>query len=225
MNRDLGIYGSPEPKKKKKEDSGFTMREVFCILLTMGVILYSVIYIFNTGSKKDDAEKQAVQKNEMVERQPVQQPVITRTPVYASPVRTYTNPENGVKEEIVTATVVTSPYTWDYVIKDVMTSDSVCVSIRLGVTSQIKEGYAKLLLQNYGGNWFYTVFTDVLQHDVKGYISQHGYTFEDLKFNVRQINLEKELTILSGIIVGQFSNESLLPVDSLNVRVVSVEKQ
>lgn len=117
-------------------------------------------------------------------------------------------------------TVITSPYTWQYELTDVTTNDDINVSIKLSITSQIKAGMEKMLVQNYGGNWFYAVFatpfSDVAKADIKGH-----YSGVDLKMKMRGV--EQQLTTIAQKVVQQLSEESLLPVEIKEVRIVEVK--
>lgn len=220
--RDLGIYNNSEPKKtKEKKDSGITRREFFCILATMFVVVYSSLYIYKIETSEDTPSPC---------EQPIQQQEVKQTRMAVTLPDSYnpTSPityHNGVREERVSTSVITSPYTWNYIIKGVQTSDSMMVTLQTGITSQIRDGYAKLLMQNYGGNWFYTVFVKSFENEVKTYILRQGLSYNDLKYNARQVKLDKELTAIAKNVVDSLSGESLLPVDILNVSITSVEKK
>lgn len=219
--RDLGIYNNSEPKKKEKKDSGITRREFFCILATMFVVVYSSLYIYKIETSEDTPApcEQPIQQQEVKQTRMA----VTLPDSYnpTSPITYY----NGVREERVSTRVITSPYTWNYIIKGVQTSDSMMVTLQTGITSQIRDGYAKLLMQNYGGNWFYTVFVKSFENEAKTYILRQGLSYNDLKYNARQVKLDKELTAIAKTVVDSLSGESLLPIDILNVSITSVEKK
>ena len=218
--RDLGIYNDSEPKKKKeKKDSGITRREFFCILATMFIMVYSALYIYKIETSEVTPCEQPVQQQEIKQtRMDVTLPD-SYNPI--SPITYY----NGVREETITTRVITSPYTWNYIINGVQTSDSTLLTLQTGVTSQIRDGHAKLLMQNYGGNWFYTVFAEAFENEAKAYILRQGLSYNDLKYNARQVKLDKELTAIAKNVIDSLSGESLLPIDILNASITSVEKK
>ena len=218
--RDLGIYNNSEPKKtKEKKDSGITRREFFCILATMFVVVYSALYIYKIETSEVIPCEQPIHQQEIKQIRMA----VTLPDSYnpTSPIAYH----NGVREETITTRVITSPYTWNYNIKGVQTSDSMMVTLQTGITSQIRDGYAKLLMQNYGGNWFYTVFVESFEKESKAYILRQGLSYNDLKYNARQVKLDKELTAIAKKVVDSLSGESLLPVDILNVSITSVENK
>ena len=215
--RDLGIYNNPEPKKKK--DSGITRREFFCILATMFIMVYSALYIYKIETSEVTPCEQPVQQQEIKQTSMAVTLQDSYNPI--SPI-TY---HNDVREETITTRVITSPYTWNYIIKGVQTSDSTLLTLQTGVTSQIRDGHAKLLMQNYGGNWFYTVFAEAFENEAKAYILRQGLSYNDLKYNARQVKLDKELTAIAKNVIDSLSGESLLPIDILNVSITSVEKK
>ncbi len=215
--RDLGIYNNSEPKKKK--DSGITRREFFCILATMFIMVYSALYIYKIETSEVTPCEQPVQQQEIKQTR-----MAVTLPDSYNPISPITY-HNGVREETITTRVITSPYIWNYIIKGVQTSDSTLLTLQTGVTSQIRDGHAKLLMQNYGGNWFYTVFAEAFANEAKAYILRQGLSYNDLKYNARQVKLDKELTAIAKNVIDSLSGESLLPIDILNVSITSVEKK
>lgn len=217
MNRDLGIYGSPE-RKKKKEGSGMTFRETFCILATLAVIIYSALYIFNLDSKKNkDKEPEQVEVAQVASVTPVAPVVINHV---AAPEHHTTS--SGVVETTVTLSVISSPYTWQHEIKDVETSDGVSVTIKAGITSQINKDMEKPLMQNYGGNWFYIVFAPEFNEAVKEYV-KGNLTVHDLQYAIREKGVEHHFIEMGNNIIKSFSEKFLLPVEIKNIRIVEVK--
>lgn len=126
-----------------------------------------------------------------------------------------------IKEEKLTLNVVTSPVTWDYMLKNIITSDSTCVNIQIKVTTQIKSAKKwKILIENYGKNWFYTFFSDAYNEMVKGYLKQ--YTFLDLKTKFQTKKLNIEFRNGANILIEGASKEYEMPIDILNVEVLSI---
>lgn len=217
MNRDLGIYGSPK-RKKKEEGSGMTFRETFCILATLLVVIYSAFYIFNLDSKK--SQNKELEKNggsQVAAVAPV-------TPIATHPVAVpeHRTTSSGVVETTVTLSVISSPYTWQYEIKDVQTSDSVSVTIMADFTSQINKNMEKPLMQNYGGNWFHIVFVSEFNKVVKEYVKDN-LTAHDLQYAIREKGVEHHFIEMGNNIIKAFSEKSLLPVEIKNIRIVEVK--
>ena len=209
MNRDLGIYGSPE-NKKKKESSGITFREAFCILVTLAVIIYSALYIFNLDSKKSQDKEQ-----EQVE--------VSQVASVAPTVPEHHTTSSGVVETTVTLSVISSPYTWQHEIKGVETSDGVSVTIKTGITSQINKDMEKPLMQNYGGNWFYVVFASEFNEAVKEYV-KGNLTVHDLQYAIREKGVEHHFIEIGNYIIKSISEKSLLPVEIKNVTINDVKQ-
>lgn len=218
MNRDLGIYGSPE-RKKKKESSGITFRETFCILVTLAVIIYSALYIFNLDSKKiQDEEQEQVEVSQVASIAPTAPAV-----AYRVAVSEHHTTSSGVVETTVTLSVISSPYTWQHEIKGVETSDGVSVTIKLGVTSQINKDMEKPLMQNYGGNWFYIVFVSEFNEAVKEYV-KGNLTVHDLQYAIREKSVEHHFIEIGNNIIKSLSEKSLLPVEIKNVTINDVKQ-
>ena len=218
MNRDLGIYGSPE-NKKKKESSGITFREVFCILGTLAVIIYSALYIFNLDSKKSqDKEQEQVEVSQVASVAPTVPAV-----AYHVAVPEHHTTSSGVVETTVTLSVISSPYTWQHEIKGVETSDGVSVTIKTGITSQINKDMEKPLMQNYGCNWFYVVFASEFNEAVKEYV-KGNLTVHDLQYAIREKGVEHHFIEIGNYIIKSISEKSLLPVEIKNVTINDVKQ-
>lgn len=215
MNRDLGIYCSPE-RKKKKESSGITFRETFCIPATLAVIAYSVFYIFILDSKK--SQDKELEQVEVAQAASVA-PIVTTHHVVA-PEHHITS--SGVVETTVTLSVISSPYTWQHEIKNVETSDGVAFTIKVGVTSQINKDMEKPLMQNYGGNWFYVVFVHEFNEVVKEYVKEN-FTAHDLQYDIREKGVEHHFIELGNNIIKSLSEKSLLPVEIKNVTINNIK--
>ena len=176
---------------------------IVCILGII-VVLLSPLLVIPVADKK----AQQIQ---------VTEPVKLNTQSCQLPI-TYTTPSGEIETTVATSLIV-SPYIWQCELKDVVTNDNFNVNVKLAVTSQIKDGMGKLLVQNYGGNWFYTVFVarfeDVVKSDVKGH-----YSINDLKMRMRGV--EQQFTTIAQKIVDQLSEDILLPVDIKSVKVVEV---
>ncbi len=203
MNKEINIYNNNDPKGCSH---GYMTSKQLLIVCILGIIvvLLSPLLVIPVADKK----AQQIQ---------VTEPVKLNTQSCQLPI-TYTTPSGEIETTVATSLIV-SPYIWQYELKDVVTNDNFNVNVKLAVTSQIKDGMGKLLVQNYGGNWFYTVFVarfeDVVKSDVKGH-----YSINDLKMRMRGV--EQQFTTIAQKIVDQLSEDILLPVDIKSVKVVEV---
>ena len=203
MNKEINIYNNND---RKGCSHGYMTSKQLLIVCILGIIvvLLSPLLVIPVADKK----AQQIQ---------VTEPVKLNTQSCQLPI-TYTTPSGEIETTVATSLIV-SPYIWQCELKDVVTNDNFNVNVKLAVTSQIKDGMGKLLVQNYGGNWFYTVFVarfeDVVKSDVKGH-----YSINDLKMRMRGV--EQQFTTIAQKIVDQLSEDILLPVDIKSVKVVEV---
>lgn len=212
MSKEINIYNYNEPKKRSHSYLSGKQLLIICIVVLLSPLPPFFVFKQCSGASEAPVAKTKEQPVKVVERvkesvQPIEQPT------------TFVN-ASGATETTVTMTVITSPYTWQYELTDVTTNDNINVSIKLSITSQIKAGMEKMLVQNYGGNWFYAVFatpfSDVAKADIKGH-----YSGVDLKMKMRGV--EQQLTTIAQKVVQQLSEASLLPVEIKEVRIAEVK--
>ena len=214
MDKEIHIYNYNDPKQSGGSSHGYFSRGQLLIVILAVLLSPSLAFLClkqcSTNGDIPVADKKAQQIQ-------VTEPVKLNTQSCQLPT-TYVTP-SGEIETTVTTSLIVSPYIWQYELKDVVTNDNFNVNVKLAVTSQIKDGMGKLLVQNYGGNWFYTVFVarfeDVVKSDVKGH-----YSINDLKMRMRGV--EQQFTTIAQKIVDQLSEDILLPVDIKSVKVVEV---
>lgn len=212
MSKEINIYNYNEPKKRSHSYLSGKQLLIICIVVLLSPLPPFFVCKQCSGASEAPVAKAKEQPVKVVERvkesvQPIEQPT------------TFVN-ASGATETTVTMTVITSPYTWQYELTDVTTNDDINVNIKLSITSQIKAGMEKMLVQNYGGNWFYAVFatpfSDVAKADIKGH-----YSGIDLKMKMRGV--EQQLTIIAQKVVQQLSETSLLPVEIKDVKIAEVK--
>lgn len=221
MDKEIHIYNYNDPKQSGSGSHGYFSRgQLLIVILAVLISPCLAIATFKacSGSHYETQPKEAVEKPKQQEAVPAQQPVMEYSKESFPSCKVTSS---GATETTVTTSVVSSPYTWQYELKDVICNDGVRVNIKIDVTSQIKEGMEKLLLQNYGGNWFYTVFVAPFSVNVKANVRK-DFLVNDLKYRLREVKFEQQLTSMANMTVQQLSEASLLPVDIKNVRVVEV---
>lgn len=192
MSKEINIYNYNEPKERSHGYLSGRQLLIVCIVILLSPLLTFLVKQCSGASEVSVAE---------TKKQPIKV-------------------ASGATETTVTMTVITSPYTWQYELTDVTTIDDSNVSIKLAITSQIKAGMEKKLVQNYGGNWFYAVFATPFSDVAKADIKRH-YTGVELKMKMRGV--EQHLTVIAQKVVQQLSEGSLLPVEIKEVRVIDVK--
>lgn len=221
MDKEIHIYNYNDPKQSGGSSHGYFSRGQLLIVILAVLISPSLaIATFKScsGSHYESQTKEVVGQPKQQKVVPEQQPT---TVSHAEPVPSRQVTPSGTTETTVTTSVVSSPYTWKCELKDVICNDSVHVNIKIDVTSQIKEGMEKLLLQNYGGNWFYTVFVTPFTANVKANVRK-DFLANDLKYRLHEVKFEQQLTSMAKMTVQQLSEASMLPVDIKSVRVVEI---
>ena len=221
MDKEIHIYNYNDPKQSGGSSHGYFSRGQLLIDILAALIspcLAIATFKSCSGSHYESQPKEVVGQPKQQKVVPVQQPT---TASHVEPVPLRQTTPSGTTETTVTTSVVSSPYTWEYELKNVICNDSVHVNIKINVTSQIKEGMEKLLLQNYGGNWFYTVFVAPFSANVKANVRK-DFLVNDLKYILNEVKFEQQLTSTAKMTVQELSEASLLPVDIKSVRVVEI---
>ena len=158
MDKEIHIYNYNDPKQSGGSSHGYFSKGQLLIVILAVLIspcLAFLTFRVSFSGNSEESKKETVEKPKQQEVTAVEHP--NKTP-HALPAPTSQKFPSGVIETTVSTSVVSSPYTWQFELKDVVTNDSIKTVVKMGVTSQIKGGMEKILLQNYGGNWFYTVF-------------------------------------------------------------------
>ena len=124
-------------------------------------------------------------------------------------------------DKIVECSVYTAPYVWDCEIPHISTSDSICVSIQLQLTTQIISGKERQLLSNYGAKWFLTSFMLYYGNAVRSYIRKYSY------YNIPEIPGSFSESLLKAAIDvrDEMSQKYELPVEILDVKVLCVKRE
>ena len=124
-------------------------------------------------------------------------------------------------DKIVECSVYTAPYVWDCEIPHISTSDSICVSIQLQLTTQIISGKERQLLSNYGAKWFLTSFMLYYGNAVRSYIRKYSY------YNIPEIPGSYSESLLKAAIDvrDEMSQKYELPVEILDVKVLCVKRE
>lgn len=217
MDKEIHIYNYHEAKPSNDGSHGYINKGSLIIFLVG--LLSPILGHF---AFKDCFGGSEPQKAEVVEQPKKAEPVAVQKPMPVHPAEpVYNTTPSGAVETTVTTSVVSSPYTWNYVVQDVVTKDSIHVSLYLKITSQIIEGQEKVLLQNYGGNWFYTVFapkySSHLHEGIKSYMYKQVALFPHHEY------MELCFTDIANKQVRKLSEEFVLPVEIKKVAIVEVK--
>ena len=213
MDKEIHIYNYNDSKQSGGSSHGYFSKGQLLIVILAVLI---IPYFFAEQLKKETVEKPKQQEVIAVE-QPIERP-------HALPAPTSQKFPSGVIETTVSTSVVSSPYTWQFELKDVVTNDSIKTVVKMGITSQIRGGMEKILLQNYGGNWFYTVFASEFGKRVNVEVRK-AFSYHDLKYTYREAKVEQAFMMIAQTVINDMSEEYLLPIDIKNVSIVEVKYQ
>lgn len=220
MDKEIHIYNYHEAKPSNDGSQWYHSKAQWIVIIFVVFLMTSLSFVICKACFDGQEKEKAWLVKESVKAEPVA--VQKSMPVHpAEPV--YNTTPSGAVVTTVTTSVVSSPYTWNYIVQDVVTKDSIHVSLYLKITSQIIEGQEKVLLQNYGGNWFYTVFIPGFQPFVKSFIQSRCN--EDAMYKLpHDEKTDSVLTAAAKAQIKCLSQKILLPVVIKQVKVVSVQK-
>lgn len=218
MDKEIHIYNYHEAKPSNDGSQWYHSKAQWIVIIFVVFLMTSLSFVICKACFDGQEKEKAWLVKESVKAEPVA--VQKSMPVHpAEPV--YNTTPSGAVETTVTTSVVSSPYTWNYVVQDVVTKDSIHVSLYLKITSQIIEGQEKVLLQNYGGNWFYTAFvpkySSHLHEEIKSYMYKQVALFPHHE------HMELCFTDIANKQVRKLSEEFVLPVEIKKVAIVEVK--
>lgn len=221
MDKELHIYNYNDPKQSGGSSHGyFSKGQLLIVILAalispcLGVLTFRASFSESSEESKKESVEQPKQQEVIAVEQPIEKPHSLQAPSYHNP--------SGAIETPVTTSVVSSPYTWQFELKDVVTNDSIKTVVKMGITSQIRGGMEKILLQNYGGNWFYTVFASEFEKRVNVEVRK-AFSYHDLKYTYREAKVEQAFMMIAKTVINDLSEEYLLPIDIKNVSIVEVK--
>lgn len=211
MSREIGMYSNTKPACKRKteesEERNILLPVALGILLPILFLGVVVLPFLPCNSDGDNANENTatVKQGATIDGSLDRRDVADRGNI-----------------STVSVDIIIAPYVWKSYLKDIVTSDSVHVNIELSVTSRVQKGGELQLVKNYGGNWFYTSFIYHYKELVQQSFTENiGY--QELIDSPSETRDHLFTRMATDLLKGM-SNEYLLPVDILEVKVNSIDK-
>lgn len=209
MSREIGMYSDTKPTCKRKsgesEARNLLLPVVLAIVLPL-LFLGAIALPFLSDNGDNTSEKSGTVKQDSTIDDNMKRSGVV----------------NHGNISIVSIDIILAPYVWKSYLKDVITSDSVHVNIELSMTSRVQKGKELQLVKNYGANWFYTSFIYHYKELVQQSFTENvGY--QELIDSPSETRNHLFTRMATDLLKGM-SNEYLLPVDILEVKVNSIDK-